>query len=101
MESNKNFIDGSTSHLFFSFVSDPCLVHYCTKGRECAVENGKATCVCQRQCAVHRRLVCGSDGHVYPNHCELHRASCMTATAITVERGVHCIKHGKLFFILD
>ncbi|XP_068916226.1 follistatin-related protein 5-like isoform X2 [Tenebrio molitor] len=65
------------------------------KGRECVVENGEATCVCQRQCAVHRRLVCGSDGHVYPNHCELHRASCMTATDITVERGVHCIKHGK------
>jgi hypothetical protein len=65
------------------------------KGRECVVENGEATCVCQRQCAVHRRLVCGSDGHVYPNHCELHRASCMTATDITVERGVHCIKHGN------
>ncbi|XP_063920258.1 follistatin-related protein 5-like [Zophobas morio] len=75
--------------------TNPCLVHYCTKGRECVVENGEATCVCQRQCAVHRRLVCGSDGHVYPNHCELHRASCMTATEITVERGVHCIKHGK------
>lgn len=76
--------------------SDPCLVHYCMKGHECTLtETGEATCVCQRQCNLHRKLVCGSDGHIYPNHCELHRAACITKTAITIERGIHCVKHGK------
>lgn len=76
--------------------TDPCLVHYCMKGHECTLtETGEATCVCQRQCNLHRKLVCGSDGHIYPNHCELHRAACITKTAITIERGIHCVKHGK------
>ncbi|KAK9693617.1 Sugar efflux transporter for intercellular exchange [Popillia japonica] len=75
---------------------DPCLVHYCMKGHECTLTlYGEAICICQRQCNVHRKLVCGSDGHIYPNHCELHRAACLTKTAISVERGVHCVKHGK------
>ncbi|XP_031348426.1 follistatin-related protein 5-like [Photinus pyralis] len=66
------------------------------KGHECTLtEDGEAKCVCQRQCNVHHKLVCGSDGHIYPNHCELHRAACLTNTAISIERGVHCVKHGK------
>lgn len=76
--------------------TNPCLVHYCMKGRECVVtEEGKATCRCVKQCAIHQKVVCGSDGHIYPNHCELHRAACLTSTAISIERGVHCVKHGK------
>lgn len=68
------------------------------KGHECVLtEEGEATCICQRQCnVIHSRLVCGSDGHIYPNHCELHRSACITQTAITIERGVHCIKSGKM-----
>lgn len=80
---------------FVSFVPGPCLVHYCMKGHECTLtDTGEATCICQRQCNMHRKLICGSDGHIYPNHCELHRAACLTKTAITIERGVHCVKHG-------
>ncbi|XP_071050414.1 follistatin-related protein 5-like isoform X2 [Onthophagus taurus] len=76
--------------------TNPCLVHYCMKGHECTLTDaGAATCICQRQCAVHKKLVCGSDGHIYPNHCELHRAACLAGTTIAVERGVHCVKHGK------
>ncbi|XP_065160651.1 follistatin-related protein 5-like [Atheta coriaria] len=78
--------------------TNPCLVHYCYKGHECVLGiTGEAECICQRQCpiAFHKRLVCGSDGHIYPSHCELHRAACLTRTAISVQRGVHCVKHGK------
>ncbi|XP_049818576.1 follistatin-related protein 5-like [Aethina tumida] len=75
--------------------TNPCLVQYCMKGRECVLENDMPKCICQKSCPPHRRLVCGSDGHIYPNHCELHRAACLTATAITVQRGVHCVKDGK------
>lgn len=78
---------------------DPCLVQYCPKGHECTLdESGEvALCVCQRQCPPvnRKKLVCGSDGHIYPNHCEMHRAACLKATTISVQRGVHCIKQGK------
>lgn len=79
--------------------SDPCLVQYCMKGRECVLLNGEPQCVCQKQCPPHRRIVCGSDGHIYPNHCELHRAACLSSTAITVQRGIHCIKRGNFNYL--
>lgn len=91
--STTEFVD--TTHITL-LETNPCLVHYCMKGRECVVtKNGQATCQCVRQCAMHQRVVCGSDGHIYPNHCELHRAACLTRSAISIERGVHCVKHGK------
>ncbi|XP_018322543.1 follistatin-related protein 5 [Agrilus planipennis] len=94
---HRDSISYSPSTTFMPLLeTNPCLVHYCMKGRECVLTSeGEATCVCQRHCGTHRRLVCGSDGHIYPNHCELHRAACLTETAITIEHGVHCIKHGK------
>lgn len=67
------------------------------EGKETAVW---AECICQRSCEVEtlvkrtRRLVCGSDGHVYPSHCELHRASCLRDQKITVEHGYHCVNQG-------
>lgn len=86
-----------TSNLFFICFTDPCLVQYCMKGRECVLENGEPKCICQKQCPPHRRAVCGSDGKVYTNHCELHRVACMQSTAITSMRGTHCVKFGKYF----
>ncbi|XP_074037998.1 follistatin-related protein 5 isoform X2 [Leptinotarsa decemlineata] len=70
--------------------TNPCLVQYCTKGRECVVQNGEAKCICQRECPPHRRTVCGSDGVIYPNHCELHKAACSKSTTITAMRGTFC-----------
>ncbi|KAJ8924834.1 hypothetical protein NQ315_000988 [Exocentrus adspersus] len=75
--------------------TNPCLVQYCMKGRECVVENGEPQCICQKQCPPHRRAVCGSDGRIYSNHCELHRAACLQSTAITTMRGTFCVKIGK------
>lgn len=86
----------ATTHITPLLDTNPCLVHYCPKGHECTVTpSGEATCICQRSCGERRKLVCGSDGHIYPNHCELHRAACISDTPISIERGVHCIKHGK------
>ncbi|KAL1464841.1 hypothetical protein WDU94_004452 [Cyamophila willieti] len=57
---------------------DPCLIKYCGKGRECIVKDDVATCQCVRKCSKHLKSVCGDDGKLYPNHCELHRMSCVT-----------------------
>uniref|UniRef100_A0A1B6JZL4 Kazal-like domain-containing protein n=1 Tax=Homalodisca liturata TaxID=320908 RepID=A0A1B6JZL4_9HEMI len=70
---------------------NPCLVQYCGKGRECHVVNGVAQCMCQRRCRKHQKAVCGSDGRLYDNHCELHRTACLTNTQIVVDHSFSCI----------
>ncbi|GFG35030.1 hypothetical protein Cfor_04391, partial [Coptotermes formosanus] len=70
----------------------PCLVKYCGKGRECQVSRGVAECVCQRRCRRHQKLVCGTDGQLYANHCELHRTACLDDRAIAVDHTYDCMK---------
>lgn len=84
--------------------SDPCLVHYCPKGRECEVNPNtkQPECICQRSCDGenaptetdlknnNNRPICGSDGMVYENHCELHRAACILNRPIAFQRLEKC-----------
>jgi hypothetical protein len=34
--------------------------------------------------------VCGSDGQLYPSHCELHRQACIKQVHIRVNRNGEC-----------
>lgn len=46
------------------------------------------SCVCQRQCIIYnkrtRRHICGSNGKLYVNFCELYRDECLTGSPITI-----------------
>ncbi|XP_012285083.1 follistatin-related protein 5, partial [Orussus abietinus] len=72
---------------------NPCLEKYCGAGRECQVspDGGVALCVCARRCARRHRPVCGSDGKVYANHCELHRSACNSGSPLTASRLMRCL----------
>uniref|UniRef100_A0A8D8XK16 Follistatin-related protein 5 n=1 Tax=Cacopsylla melanoneura TaxID=428564 RepID=A0A8D8XK16_9HEMI len=70
---------------------NPCLIKYCGKGRECAVKDNVANCQCVRKCSKHWKSVCGDNGKLYPNHCELHRMSCVTNRPIYVDHTFSCI----------
>ncbi|RZF49112.1 hypothetical protein LSTR_LSTR008398 [Laodelphax striatellus] len=75
---------------------NPCLVQYCGKGRECRVIEGVAQCICQRRCRKHQKVVCGSDGRLYDNHCELHRTACLSNKLILVDHTFACLsRDGK------
>ncbi|XP_018395424.1 PREDICTED: follistatin-related protein 5-like [Cyphomyrmex costatus] len=78
---------------------DPCLVKYCGVGRECQVSaNGEelvAACVCIHKCARRHRPVCASNGRVYVNHCEMHRAACNADTPLTTRRLSRCLSNGN------
>jgi len=77
-------------------VADPCLVRWWGKGRECVVAaDGTAACLCQRTCPSHGRVVCGTDGLQYPNHCQLHRASCIQGRNLNVDHSFSCTKPRK------
>lgn len=68
------------------------MTHYCPKGRECwLTANGqRAACVCQRTCPYRRKPVCGSNGVIYANHCELHRATCVLNRTIGFQKMKLC-----------
>lgn len=76
---------------YLPFFSDPCLIHYCAKGRECMVNaKGLPECVCQRDCPYRKKPICGTDGMVYENHCELHRAACILNRPIAFQKIEKC-----------
>ena len=83
-------------------VPDPCLEKYCGAGRVCRVspDGGVALCVCARRCARRHRPVCGSDGKVYANHCELHRAACNSGSPLTASRLMRCLHRGNYLLSL-
>lgn len=75
---------------------DPCLVKYCPKGMECAISSFNIpTCVCQRECILYnkrkRRNICGSNGKLYANFCELYRDGCLTGESIKITALSECL----------
>ncbi|KAL7011947.1 hypothetical protein ACKWTF_014528 [Chironomus riparius] len=76
---------------------NPCLVHYCPKGMECIIAPSNVPkCICQRRCVIYnkrkRRHVCGSDGIIYDNFCELYRAACNAQEEIIISSMDSCVR---------
>lgn len=80
---------------------DPCDSRECGRWRECIVsDEGDAECVCQRRCSPGgrgKKVLCGSDGRAYANHCELRRAACLSNDDIQVDRKRTCYKNKNVF----
>ncbi|EDO40385.1 predicted protein, partial [Nematostella vectensis] len=72
----------------------PCSRISCSHYGRCVVRNnGKAHCVCPRQCQVRFKPVCGTDGREYLNRCFLRRNACRTQTSIKVHKWGLCSKY--------
>lgn len=56
---------------------------------------GLPECVCQRYCTQRSKPICGTDGMIYKNHCELHRAACILERPITLQKLEKCTTIGK------
>ncbi|XP_072429285.1 follistatin-related protein 5 isoform X1 [Chiloscyllium punctatum] len=74
----------------------PCENKYCGLGRHCVVnkETGQADCACLERCKPNYKPVCGSDGELYENHCELHRAACLKKQKNSVVHNEDCFFKG-------
>lgn len=66
----------------FSF--DPGFVqgNQCNKVFGCLEEERFERCTCYRDCGYDGELVCGSDGHLYQNQCQMEVFACRNGTRI-------------------
>ncbi|GAA6083681.1 follistatin-related protein 5 isoform X1 [Tachysurus ichikawai] len=78
-------------------ILNACKHKYCGLGKHCVVDyaSGEGECQCLDRCKPHYKPVCGSNGKFYPNHCELHRASCLAHERITIVHSEECFYKGK------
>ncbi|XP_021347155.1 uncharacterized protein LOC110446331 [Mizuhopecten yessoensis] len=66
----------------------------CATGRVCL----EGVCVCgdDSMCLGHKKAVCGTDGLLYPSHCELHRQACIQGHHIRIDHQARCLsRHEK------
>ncbi|XP_043321454.1 follistatin-related protein 4 [Cervus canadensis] len=73
-----------------------CGKKLCSRGSRCTLsrETGEPECRCLEACRPSYVPVCGSDGRVYENHCELHRAACLLGKKIVMVRSKDCFLKG-------
>ncbi|XP_027826047.2 follistatin-related protein 4 [Ovis aries] len=73
-----------------------CGKKLCGRGSRCTLsrETGEPECRCLEACRPSYMPVCGSDGRVYENHCELHRAACLLGKKIITVRSKACFLKG-------
>ncbi|XP_025901340.1 follistatin-related protein 4-like [Nothoprocta perdicaria] len=73
-----------------------CEHKFCGRGSECVVSaaSGRPECRCVRGCKPRYVPVCGSDGRLYENHCQLHRASCLQRRKIYISHSKDCFFKG-------
>ncbi|XP_072813469.1 follistatin-related protein 4 isoform X2 [Vicugna pacos] len=73
-----------------------CGKKLCGRGSRCTLsrETGEPECRCLEACRPSYMPVCGSDGRVYENHCELHRAACLLGKKIGIAHSKDCFLKG-------
>uniref|UniRef100_A0A8C0WZY8 Follistatin-related protein 4 n=1 Tax=Castor canadensis TaxID=51338 RepID=A0A8C0WZY8_CASCN len=69
-----------------------CRKKLCSRGSRCVLsrETGQPECRCLEACRPRYMPVCGSDGRLYENHCELHRAACLLGKRVVVIHSKDC-----------
>ncbi|XP_063086694.1 follistatin-related protein 4 isoform X2 [Cavia porcellus] len=74
-----------------------CRKKSCGRGSRCVVshETGEPSCQCLEACRPRYLPVCGSDGRLYENHCELHRAACLLGRRVVVIPSKDCFLKGN------
>ncbi|KFO26602.1 Follistatin-related protein 4 [Fukomys damarensis] len=69
-----------------------CRKKLCGRGSRCVLssETGEPSCQCLEACKPRYLPVCGSDGQLYENHCELHRTACLLGKEVAVMNSKEC-----------
>ncbi|KAM4826751.1 follistatin-related protein 4 [Thomomys bottae] len=73
-----------------------CGKKLCSHGSRCMLsqKTGQPECRCQEVCRPRYMPVCGSDGRLYENHCELHRTACLLGRKLVAVHSKDCFLKG-------
>ena len=76
---------------------NPCKSVSCPENTKCKVgpKDRTAVCSCGENCLAEVKTVCGSDGHDYPNECELQRHACLLNRKIEIVAHHSCRELAK------
>ncbi|XP_035303277.1 follistatin-related protein 4 isoform X1 [Cricetulus griseus] len=79
-------------------LSASCGKKLCSHGSRCLFDRatGQPSCHCVEVCRPRYMPVCGSDGRLYGNHCELRRAACLLGTRIVSVHSKDCFLKGDM-----
>ncbi|XP_051036681.1 follistatin-related protein 4 [Phodopus roborovskii] len=79
-------------------LSASCGKKLCSHGSRCVLDRatGQPSCRCVEVCRPRYMPVCGSDGRLYGNHCELRRAACLLGTRIVSVHSKGCFLKGDM-----
>lgn len=73
------------------YVTEPCRRVICKNNAVCVVTQEKqGICRCPEKCHDKKDSVCGSDGKVYENECEMKQMSCKQQQPLTVVKKGSC-----------
>ncbi|XP_052613826.1 follistatin-related protein 4 isoform X2 [Peromyscus californicus insignis] len=77
-------------------LSASCGKKLCSHGSRCLLDRatGQPSCHCVEVCRPRYMPVCGSDGRLYGNHCELRRAACLLDKRIVSVHSKDCFLKG-------
>ncbi|CAF0752008.1 unnamed protein product [Adineta ricciae] len=70
---------------------EACKPLMCFNGKTCMIENGIGVCRCLFNCSSQENTVCGSNGIIYRNLCELERDRCLREENIVPVDHSYCI----------
>ncbi|XP_076792976.1 follistatin-related protein 4 [Arvicanthis niloticus] len=79
-------------------LSASCGKKLCSHGSRCLLNRttGQPLCHCLEVCRPRYMPVCGSDGRLYGNHCELRRAACLLGKRIVSVHSKDCFLKGDM-----
>ncbi|KAL1780314.1 follistatin-related protein 4 isoform X1 [Sigmodon hispidus] len=79
-------------------LSTSCGKKLCSHGSRCLLDRvtGQPSCHCVEVCRPRYMPVCGSDGKLYGNHCELRRAACLLGKQIVSVHSKGCFLKGDM-----
>lgn len=78
-------------------LSPSCGKKLCSHRSRCLLNRatGQPSCHCQEVCRPRYVPVCGSDGRLYGNHCELRRTACLLGQRIVSVHSKDCFLKGR------
>ncbi|CAH1798785.1 unnamed protein product [Owenia fusiformis] len=63
----------------------------CDGYKQCVIQNGDSACTCDFQCSDKQDILCGTDGDIYFNECQLNKTNCRKDARTNIANKGPCV----------